>query len=87
MYIGSTYEELDTRLKWHLSNEKSSVFKNKDKEPKIKLIVSAPSKDKKNLERVEIRYIEEYALEYGDKLLNKRSNALKKYGKPNRTKV
>jgi len=50
VYIGSTCEELQARLKWHLSNNKSQVFKNKEHNPKIKLIVNAPSYDKKSLE-------------------------------------
>ena len=39
IYIGSTYEELKTRLKWHLSNNKSQVFKHKNENPKIELII------------------------------------------------
>ena len=42
VYIGSTCEELETRLKWHLSNEKSQVFKHNTKSPKTELIISAP---------------------------------------------
>ena len=34
VYVGSTCEELETRLKWHLSNNKSQVFKHKDKKNK-----------------------------------------------------
>ncbi len=41
IYVGSTCEELETRLKWHLSNKKSQVFMNKDKNPKIELIIIA----------------------------------------------
>jgi len=37
LYVGSTCEELETRLKWHLSNNKSQVFKHKDRKPKIEL--------------------------------------------------
>ena len=47
IYVGSTCEELETRLKWHLSNNKSQVFKHKDKNPNIGLIINAPSNDKK----------------------------------------
>ena len=51
---------------------------NKDKSPKIELIVHAPSNDKKSLERVENGYIEEYAEKYGKSLLNIKCNPLKK---------
>ena len=78
VYIGSTCEELETRLKCHLSNMKSQVFKNKEHNPKIELIVNAPSNDKKSLERVENGYIHEYAEKYGKRLINIRSNPNKK---------
>ena len=81
VYIGSTCEDLQTRLKYHLSNEKSQVFKHKDKKPKIELIINAPSKDKKSLENVENGYIAEYAEIYGQKLLNIRCNAKRKIKK------
>ena len=51
---------------------------NKDKSPKIELIVHAPSNDKKSLERVENGYIEECAEKYGKSLLNIKCNPLKK---------
>ena len=78
VYVGSTCEELETRLKWHLSNMKSQVFKNKKHNPKIKLIINAPSNDKKSLEQVENGYIHEYAEKYGNELINIRSNPNKK---------
>ena len=46
LYVGSTCEELNTRLKWHLSNKKSQVYKNRKDNPKIELIVTSPSADK-----------------------------------------
>jgi len=78
VYVGSTCEELETRLKWHLSNMKSQVFKNKKHNPKIELIINAPSNDKKSLEKVENGYIQEYAEKYGNELINIRSNPNKK---------
>ena len=42
------------------------------------MIINAPSNDKKCLEKVENRYIEEYADKYGKLLLNIRCNPLKK---------
>ena len=74
IYIGSTCENLETRLKWHLSNTKSQLFKHKDKNPKIELIINAPSNDKKTLEKVENGYIQEYAEKYDKLLLNIKSN-------------
>ena len=41
VYIGSTCEELETRLKWPVSNNTSQVFKNKRYNPKIELVVKA----------------------------------------------
>ena len=67
IYIGSTCEELETRLYWHLTNCKSQVYKNKDKNPKIELIVKAPSSDKKSLEKVENEFINKYGEIYGKK--------------------
>ena len=32
VYVGSTCEDLETRLKYHLSNKNNNVFKNKSKE-------------------------------------------------------
>ena len=77
VYVGSTCEELETRLKWHLSNKKSQVFKHKDENHKIELIINAPSNDKRSLEKVENGYIQEYAEKYGKLLLNSKSNPLK----------
>ena len=70
VYVGSTCEELETRFKWHLSNNKS----HKDKNPKIELLIDVPSNDKRGLEKVENGYIEEYAEKYGKLLLNIKSN-------------
>ena len=65
VYVGSTCEELETRLKWHLSNNKSQVFKYKNKNPKIELLMNIPSSDKKSLEKVD---------KYGKLLINIKSN-------------
>ena len=74
VYVGSTCEELETRLSWHLTNCKSQVHKNKNKNPKIELIVKAPSGDKKSLEKVENEHISEYAEIYDKKLINIKAN-------------
>ena len=81
VYVRSTCEELETRLKWHLKNNKSQVFKHKNKNPKIELIMNTPSFDKKSLENVENCYIQEYAKLYGKLFINIKSNPLKKVNK------
>ena len=73
IYIGSTScESLKIRFKWHLTNKSSQMFKHKQYNPSIELIVLAPSNDKKGLKKIENGYIHEYAEKYGNKLLNKR---------------
>ena len=74
VYVGSACENLDLRLKWHITNKTSQVYKNRRYIPKIELLVKAPSRDRKTLEKVENEYIHEYATKYGDKLLNIKSN-------------
>ena len=74
IYIGQTCDSLKNRLRWHLRNKKSCMHKYKDYDPQIHLVVNAPCHDKKSLERVESRYIHEYSIKYGDKLLNKLNN-------------
>ena len=78
IYVGSTCENLETRLKWHLSNSKSQVYKFSKFKPKINLIVNAPSFDKKKLEEIECKWIEWYANKYTDNLLNEKYNPSKK---------
>lgn len=82
MSLTSSYSEdepeLETRLKWHLPNKNSQVFKHKDKNPRIKLIIHAPCNNRKNLELVEHGYIEQYSKKYEERLLNVRSNPNKK---------
>ena len=70
----STCEDLNIRLKWHVSNKTSQEYKNRRYIPKIEFIVKAPSKDRKTLEKVENEWIHEYATKYGDKLLNIKPN-------------
>ena len=78
VYVGQTCESLETRLKWHLSNKNSQIYKFRKNKPVISLITNAPSFDKKTLEMVESKYIHEFSSIYGDKLLNKRMNPIKK---------
>ena len=76
IHIGSTYEELKTRLKGHLTNKNSTVYEYICKTAtdiiKMEFIVNAPSADKKSLEAVENKHI-------WKRVLNKRCN-------PNKTK-
>ena len=74
IYIGSTINTLETRLKGHLSDIKSIVYKSKDKNPKILLLIDSPCENKHKLEKVEKKYINQYAKKYGAKVLNKRGN-------------
>ena len=54
------------------------MFKLKHNNPKIELIANAPSFNKSSLVNVENGYIAEYAEKYGERLLNVRSNPIKK---------
>ena len=78
IYIGMTCDKLQNRLKWHLTNIKSQVYKMRDHQPQISLIVNAPCHDKRALEAFESKYIHEYSIIHGDKLLNKRMNHIRK---------
>ena len=42
IYIGSTIKTIKMRRKEHLSDTKSIVYKNKDKNPKISLLIDWP---------------------------------------------
>ena len=70
IYIGSTARILSKRLKWHITQKRSQVYANRDKDPKLELIVNAPSKDITSLEAVERSYIKKGHKEHGDKQLN-----------------
>ena len=54
------------------------MFKHKHNNPKIEFITNAPSFNKSSLVNVENGYIAEYAEKYGERLLNVRSNPIKK---------
>ncbi|XP_068692468.1 uncharacterized protein [Montipora foliosa] len=77
VYIGSTCEDLATRLSRHLKDPKSQIYKHRKKNPQIELVIKAPTNDKKSLEKIENAYIEDYAVKYGSLLLNKKANPLK----------
>ena len=78
IYVGSTILELDERMKLHLADKKSIVYKKKLLRPKIELIVKAPCFDKKTLESIEMKWIEWLAQDYGKDLVNVRGNASRK---------
>ena len=77
IYVGSTCEDLATRLSRHLKDPKSQIYKHRKKKPQIELIVKAPTNDKKSLEKIENAYIQDYATKYGALLLNIKANPLK----------
>ena len=78
IYVGHTCDDLGTRLKWHLADKKSIVYKKKLLRPKIELIVNAPCFDKKTLESIEMKWIDWFASDHGDNLLNVRGNKSRK---------
>ena len=57
VYIGSTCEELKIRLKWHLSNKNSQVYKHINKNPKIEFVVLVPSNETNKKRNLEIRFL------------------------------
>ncbi|XP_068704713.1 uncharacterized protein [Montipora foliosa] len=77
VYIGSTCEELETRLNRHLKDPKSQIYKYRKKKPVIELVVKAPTNDKKSLEKIENAYIQDYAAKCGKSLLNVKANPMK----------
>ena len=74
IYIGSSINTLKMRLKEHMSDKKSIVYSNKDKDPKLSLVIDCPCENKHKLESVEKKYINQYAKKYDTKVLNKRGN-------------
>ena len=77
VYIGSTCEDLATRLNRHLKDPKSQIYKYRKKKPVIELVIKAPTNDKKSLEKIENAYIQDYAEKCGELLLNVKANPLK----------
>jgi hypothetical protein len=75
VYIGSTIKSIEERFDEHLNDNKSVVFKNKDKNPIISLKCNYPCYKKDELERCEMYYINKCDT---DKLLNKRMNDTRK---------
>ena len=71
VYIGSTAGELKTRLMQHLTNDKSPAYQYRTQKPHISLPVDAPSKGKRDLEKVEFEWIADYSEKLGAQLSNK----------------
>ena len=71
VYIGSTTGELKTRLMQYLTNDKSPVYQYRTQKPQISLLVDAPSKGKRDLEKVEFEWIADYSEKLGAQLSNK----------------
>ena len=70
VYVGSTCEDIEIRLKWHIKNKNSQIYKYKDDIPQISLIINAPCNDRKKLLQIENGYITSYAKKYQKLLLN-----------------
>ena len=73
VYVGSSIRNLQERLKEHMTTKSSPIFKYKDDNPKIKLLTRVPCKDRKEFNKVEDEDIRQYSIQYGDRLLNKKS--------------
>lgn len=77
-YIGSTCQELKDRLRERITNNKSAVYEFGHDKPKLELITNAPSKDRNGrLVKVEIEFIRDYSIKYGDRLINKMAGVKK----------
>ena len=61
IYVGSTTQLLEDRLKEHRLDPKSAVYKFRDDIPEIDLICQCPCKDKKTLVKIEESYINDYS--------------------------
>ena len=57
-------------MREHITYKKSAKYGYRNDKPKIRLVVNAPSRDKKCLIKVENEYIQEYSKKYRDRLLN-----------------
>ena len=55
----------------YLTNDKSPVYQYRTQKPHISLPVDAPSKGKRDLEKVEFEWIADYSEKLGAQLLNK----------------
>ena len=58
-YISSTIKTREKRLKEHKSDTKSIVYRNKDKNQKISLVIDCPFKNEHKLEKIEKKHINE----------------------------
>ena len=69
----SSIRNLQERLNEHVTTKSSAIYQYKGDNPVITPIISAPCKDRQELNRVEAEYIRYYSEKYGDRLLNKQS--------------
>jgi hypothetical protein len=74
VYVGQTKETLEKRLEGHLKDKNDIVFKSKQHHPKISLICNYPCFCKQELTYCETYYINQFAKQCGDKILNTRQN-------------
>ena len=73
LYIGSSIRNLQERLNEHVTTKLSAIYQYRGDNPVITPILSAPCKDRQELNRVEAEYIRYCSEKYGDRLLNKQS--------------
>lgn len=77
VYIGSTTQSLEDRLKEHLNDPYSAVYQFAHEKPTIKLVINYACNSLRNLEKIEKKYIAKYTREnlVNRKLLPKENKA------------
>ena len=71
IYVGGSIRNLQDRLKEHMTDTKSPIYKYRNDNPTIRPIILAPCKDRTEFNEVEAEYIISYSEKYGSRLLNK----------------
>lgn len=70
-YVGGSIRNLQDRLKEHMTDSESPIYKYRNDNPTIRPIILAPCKDRTEFNKVEAAYIISYSEKYGTRLLNK----------------
>ena len=71
IYVGGSIRNLQDRLKEHMTDSKSPIYKYRNDNPTIRSIMLAPCKDRTEFNKVEAEYIISYSEKYGSRTLNK----------------
>ena len=71
IYVGGSIRNLQDRLKEHMTDSESPIYKYRNDNPTIRPIILAPCKDRTEFNKVEAEYIIPYSDNYGSRLLNK----------------